>query len=561
MCLAMIGYLYCVRQCHRNIKSLLSHQKYIITLSLDVMKWLIDSCLVKARNPDCDSVTKTTLFVFNNDGDRPNMMSESTPPVAYRWIILLACMLATFMAAIEVTIVSTALPTIITDLGGFQSMSWVFSAYLLTQAITIPLYGRMTDLYGRKSMFYIGVSLFLIGSIMCGFASSMLWLILSRGLQGLGAGAITPIATTIIADIYSVSERPKAQGYISSVWGVSAILGPLAGAFIIQHFHWSFIFWVNVPIGCLCIALVARFLPAVPKQTGISLDLTGTLYLFIFVISFLLLLLQADTLHIRVTLLLLGISCIGLWLLIKQQRRAIHPLFPLELWRNRYIFAGNLGSLAMGATMMGVSVFLPTFVQAVMQGTPLQAGTTLALVSIGWPLASMLSNKVLAWISYRMMAILGGVLLTLGCIMLIFLSAESSLLQVKCAAFLIGAGLGFCNMTFLISVQNAAGFNIRGIATASTMFSRQLGAALGAAILGVTLNLSLRYWLPEVADPIQLLMECHNALGQECNLTFFKYITQNVTISLQTVFLMAAVISLATIVTAFLIPSEKKVHN
>ncbi|MEG2115731.1 MAG: MFS transporter, partial [Hafnia sp.] len=178
-----------------------------------------------------------------------------------RGIVLTACMLATFMAAVEVTIVSTAMPTIIGDLGGFSLLGWVFAAYLLTQAISIPIYGRLADLYGRKSMFYIGASLFLLGSVLCGFANNMLWMIIFRAIQGMGAGAITPIAFTIVADIYSPAERPKIQGYLSSVWGVSAIVGPLMGAFIVQHFNWALVFWVNVPIGLTAMYLLWRYFP------------------------------------------------------------------------------------------------------------------------------------------------------------------------------------------------------------------------------------------------------------------------------------------------------------
>ncbi|MDU5191685.1 MAG: MFS transporter, partial [Mixta calida] len=177
------------------------------------------------------------------------MPENAHQPVAHRHLILIACMLAMFMAAIEVTIVATAMPTIIAQLGGFSQFGWVFSIYLLTQAVSVPIYGRLADLWGRKRMFFIGATLFLLGSVLCGFANSMGWLILFRAFQGLGAGAIMPLTSTIVADIYSPRERAGIQGWLSSVWGVAAIIGPLTGAWIVQHFSWALVFWVNVPLG------------------------------------------------------------------------------------------------------------------------------------------------------------------------------------------------------------------------------------------------------------------------------------------------------------------------
>lgn len=224
-------------------------------------------------------------------------MTESAQlQTEHRHWILIACMLAMFMAAIEVTIVATAMPTIIADLGGFAQFGWVFSIYLLTQAVSVPLYGRLADIWGRKRLFFIGVTLFLLGSVLCGFAHSMMWLIVFRAFQGLGAGAIMPLTTTIVADIYSPRERASVQGWLSSVWGVAAVIGPLSGAWLVQHFNWSVIFWVNVPIGLLSMLLLARFLPAREQHQGATLNLTGSCWLMISVTALLVALLQAEAL-------------------------------------------------------------------------------------------------------------------------------------------------------------------------------------------------------------------------------------------------------------------------
>lgn len=297
----------------------------------------------------------------------------SPAPIAHRPLILIACMLAMFMSAIEATIVATAMPTIIGDLGGFSLLGWVFAVYLLSQAITIPIYGRLADLYGRKRVFFFGATLFLLGSVLCGFAPDMYWLIGFRLLQGLGAGAIMPIASTIIGDIYSATERPKVMGYLSSVWGVSAIIGPLLGAFIVQHLPWALVFWVNLPIGLLAMFFLWRYLPAHQPLRQHALDLAGTAWLTLFVSALLLALLQMESLGWWVVP-LFALAAAALALLVRQERRAVEPLFPLALWQSRVIVAGNIGGLVIGAAMMGISAFLPTFIQGVMGGLAARGG-------------------------------------------------------------------------------------------------------------------------------------------------------------------------------------------
>nr|WP_113865156.1 MDR family MFS transporter [Brenneria salicis]NMN91684.1 EmrB/QacA subfamily drug resistance transporter [Brenneria salicis ATCC 15712 = DSM 30166]RBP65742.1 EmrB/QacA subfamily drug resistance transporter [Brenneria salicis ATCC 15712 = DSM 30166]RLM31785.1 MFS transporter [Brenneria salicis ATCC 15712 = DSM 30166] len=475
------------------------------------------------------------------------------PPVAHRHWVLIACMLAMFTAAIEVTIVATALPTIIADLGGFSLLGWVFAGYLLTQAISIPIYGRLADLFGRKRIFFIGTITFLLGSVLCGFSTHMGWLILFRTIQGLGAGAITPIAFTIVADVYSSSERPKIQGYLSSVWGISAIIGPLLGAFIVQHFNWALVFWVNVPIGLLSIFLLARYLPSVDHKRPHQLDWAGAFYLAVTVASLLMALLQAEALGFWVIPLLI-IAFVGGILLFRQESSTPEPLFPLALWRNKVIIAGNLGGLTIGAAMMGVSAFLPTFIQGVMGKTPLEAGSILASMSIGWPLASTLSGRLMLRTSYRFTAIIGGILIIAGSLVLLTLDQASNLNGARVAAFFIGAGMGLSNTTFLVSVQNAVNYSIRGIATASTMFTRMLGSALGTAILGATLNINLHWRLPELDDPLQTLMGGRNMMSTE----LINAISLQVATSIHWVFIVSALIAVLTLFSACMIPARQK---
>jgi len=486
-------------------------------------------------------------------------MTESAQlQTGHRHWILIACMLAMFMAAIEVTIVATAMPTIIAELGGFSQFGWVFSIYLLTQAVSVPLYGRLADLYGRKMMFFIGTAIFLIGSVLCGFAHSMTWLILFRAFQGLGAGAIMPLSSTIVADIYSPRERASVQGWLSSVWGVAAIVGPLTGAWLVQHFSWSVIFWVNLPIGLISMLMLARWLPAhQQEQQRQSLNLAGSGWLMLCVSALLVALLQAEQLGLWLIPFLL-FSLFAGWMLKRHEQRADAPLFPLIIWRSRLIIAGNAGNLIIGAAMMGISAFLPTWIQGIGGGSPLQAGSALAMMSIGWPLASTLSGRLMLRTSYRFTAQSGALLLISGSALLLLLRPDSSLYQAGFTAFVIGTGMGMTSTTFLVSVQNQADYEIRGICTASIMFSRMIGSAIGTAIMGAVLNLNLHWRLPQAQDPVQQIMadESRRQLTPET----LQQMVQVIAASLHWVFVVALVIALFALGVAWMMPRQRPEH-
>ncbi|WP_337013320.1 MDR family MFS transporter [Pantoea sp. AS142] len=483
-------------------------------------------------------------------------MTESAQlQTGHRHWILIACMLAMFMAAIEVTIVATAMPTIIADLGGFSQFGWVFSIYLLTQAVSVPLYGRLADIVGRKTMFFVGTSIFLMGSVLCGFAHTMTWLILFRAFQGLGAGAIMPLSATIVADIYSPRERASVQGWLSSVWGVAAIVGPLTGAWLVQHFSWSVIFWVNLPIGLISMLMLARWLPAHQQQeTSQPLNLAGSGWLMLCVAALLIALLQAEQLGVWLVPFVL-FSLFAGWQLKRHEQHAAAPLFPLVIWRSRLIVAGNAGNLIIGAAMMGISAFLPTWIQGISGGSPLQAGSVLAMMSIGWPLASTLSGRLMLHTSYRFTAQLGALLLVTGSAWLLLLQPASSLYQAGFTAFLIGTGMGMTSTTFLVSVQNQADYQIRGICTASIMFSRMIGSAVGTAIMGAVLNLNLQWRLPQVQDPVQQIMS--EPSRQQLQPGILQQLTEAIAASLHWVFVVSLVIALFALGVAWMMPRQR----
>ncbi len=426
---------------------------------------------------------------------------------ARRPLVLAACMIAMFTAAVEATIVATAMPTIVANLGGFHLFTWVFAVYLLTQAVTIPIYGRLADLYGRKRMFAIGMALFLAGSALCGFAGSMTALIAFRALQGLGAGAIMPLATTIVGDIYKPAERAQVQGWLSSVWGVSAITGPALGAFLVEHLGWPVVFWINLPIGAAATAMLATFLHERLHRREHRIDYSGAVLLTLGTAALMLALVQADQLGRNLVVPLLAASVLVLGGFIARQRTAPEPMLPLHLWRQRIIVVGNIGALTIGIVMMGVTAFLPTYVQGVMDRGATTAGMTLAVMSVGWPLASTLCGRMMVRVPYRTTAALGGLALIAGNLVLIAMHVGQALAWPIAGSFLIGAGMGFCNTTYVVAVQGAVGWSERGVATSSNMFMRMVGQALGASLYGAVLNLGIARRLPNAGDAVEVLME------------------------------------------------------
>jgi EmrB/QacA subfamily drug resistance transporter len=430
-----------------------------------------------------------------------------TERVTRRPLVLVAMMLAMFMSAVEATIVATALPTIVAELGGFRWFSWVFAIYLLTAAVAVPVYGKLADMYGRKPVFYAGTALFLLGSTLCGFARGMGALIAFRALQGLGAGSVQPLAMTVVGDIYPGAERARVQGWIASVWGVSSVIGPALGAFFVQKLHWSLVFWVNIPIGLLAAALLAAFLHERVERRPHRVDVLGSLLMMVGTSALMLALIQASALPAAALGALLALAAGCAWAFLRVERRAPEPMMPPALWRHPIIVLGNVGSLATGALMMGVTSFLPSYVQGVMGRAPAVAGFTLAAMSVGWPLASTLGGRLMVRSSYRFSAVLGGLALLAGSALLIALTPARGPLWAAAGAFFIGAGMGFSTTAYLVSIQTAVDWQRRGVATSSNMFMRIVGMALGAAALGAVLNLGLHARLPAEGDVVSRLME------------------------------------------------------
>ncbi|MFL5663093.1 MAG: MDR family MFS transporter [Ktedonobacteraceae bacterium] len=416
-------------------------------------------------------------------------------------IVTIALMLGMSLAALDTTIVGTALPSIVGKLGGISLYSWVFSIYLLTSTTTVPIYGKLADLYGRKPIFLFGSGLFLLGSILCGAAQSMEQLIVFRAIQGLGAGAVMPIVLTIIGDIYDLQQRAKVQGLFSGVWGLSSVIGPALGGVIVDHFTWRWVFYINVPFGLLsAILLIVAFKEQVERKKQ-KLDYIGTLTLTGSIVALLFALLQGGTSWAWVSLPSFGLfaaSIVLLWLFVWQERRTSEPILPLELFKNRIIAISSVGGVALGIIMFGISSYVPLFVQGVKGGTATNAGITLVPLLVAWPIAATFSGKLAIRFGYRFTAVLGMALASVGTGMVVLFTIGTTLPFIIVAMLLIGCGLGLASTAFVLAVQNAVPWNLRGVATASTQFFRTIGGTVGIAVMGTILNIQMAWRFPPI---------------------------------------------------------------
>ncbi len=436
--------------------------------------------------------------------------------VTNRPLVLASVMLAMFVSAVEATIVTTAMPVIASDLGGFSRYSWIFSAYLLTSAVTVLIYGKLADLFGRKPIFFIGLTVFLVGSILCGFASTMEQLIVFRLLQGLGAGAVMPIATTIVGDIYTTEERAKVQGYLSSVWGISAVLGPAIGGGIVYYLKWEYVFWINVPLGILAMIGIGCFLHEPEQEKVVSIDYKGAVLLTSSLSAILFWLVEGGQSFSRLSLyslvlLATGLGLFGLFVIV--ERSVENPIMPFSIWKNPVILYANLVSFTTGFILIGISSYLPTFVTGVMEQPAIIAGFTLTTMSIGWPLASSAAGHLLIRYGTFTVSFIGGISLIFGSLLFVFMTAASGPLWAALSSFFIGIGMGLTSTSFVVTIQGAVPRTKRGSATAANMFMRNFGNTVGAAFYGAILNSTLLLYFKRsdsgfgIEDINQLLTE------------------------------------------------------
>jgi EmrB/QacA subfamily drug resistance transporter len=405
--------------------------------------------------------------------------------------ILIALMVTTGLVAIDATILATAVPSIVADLGGFSAFPWLFSIYLLAQAVSVPIYAKLSDMVGRKPIILIGVGLFLLGSVLCGFAWSMPALIAFRAIQGLGAGAVQPMAITIAGDIYTVAERAKTQGYLASVWAISSVVGPTLGGVFSEFVSWRAIFFVNVP---LCILsgwmLITRFHEKIEKRPH-SIDYAGAVLLTIGMCAIILGLLeggQAWAWNAPESIGAFALGAVALVAFVFVEKRAAEPILPLWVFSRRLLITTTVLALGVGAMLIGLTSYVPTYLEGSIGVSPLISGLALAALTIGWPISASLSGRIYTRIGFRSTVLIGVVLAVIGSIALAFVAGTPSVAAVAIVCFVIGLGFGFINAPGIIAAQSSVPWNERGVVTGTNLFARSIGSAVGVAVFGAIAN-------------------------------------------------------------------------
>ncbi|HKP12633.1 MAG TPA: MDR family MFS transporter, partial [Blastocatellia bacterium] len=446
--------------------------------------------------------------------EKPNVILSPSR----RRAVTAGVMLGMFLAALEATVVGTAMPTIIAKLGGLDHYSWVFSAYLLTSTVTVPVWGRLSDLFGRRPLYLIAVVLFLIGSVLSGASHDITQLILFRAVQGLGAGGLIPLTITITGDIYTLRERANMQGLFSGVWGLASIIGPLAGGFITDHWSWRWVFYINIPFGLAAAAAVGITLIEPKRTERPVIDYAGAAWLTVAVTLLLVALVESGEprvwSHPLMWLLVAGTVVFG-YLFVRTEQRAKEPIVPFSLFRNRVIAVGSVISFMIGASMFGAITFIPLFVQGTLGGTATQAGVLLTPFLLGWMTMSVIGGRLLFRIGYRSTILAGLMLLVASSAALATFGQGTprAALLVDIAA--MGCGMGLVMFALIVTMQNAVDRSRLGIATSLNQFSRSIGQTLGVAAMGMVMTISLMAHLADIQQtsgrsPEEVAQVVHN---------------------------------------------------
>ena len=455
---------------------------------------------------------------------------------------IVVVMTGMFVAALDSTVVGTAMPTAIGDLGGIDRYSWVFAAYLLVATATTPVFGRLSDVVGRKRVYFVALVVFVGASMLCGQSTSMDQLIAFRALQGLGAGALISTGVTMLGDLFDVRQRGRVQGFTGSVWATSAIIGPTIGGIITQTLSWRWTFYVNLPIGLLAIILLLN-LHDREEHRGGSIDWLGAV---VFATAATSLLLGVNGTYPFLTIPAAVVLAI---LFITIERRTPEPLVDLTLLGIPVIGLGLALTIVQGVMQFGATSFIPPFAQGVLGKTPVEAGLALAVMTIGWPIGSVTTGWFLLRIGMRRAVIGGSIAPLLGTAILATLTPDAPLLLVALSAGLLGLGMGIISTPLLVGAQTAVGYGKRGVVTSLLNFTRSLGGAVGVAALGATLNAAIG---PRAAELTPLLdPRGHGTLsaaGEDARLVFAG--------GLHTVFIALLVLAAIGLVIAIRLPAH-----
>ena len=405
--------------------------------------------------------------------------------------VLLALMLCTGLVAIEATILATAVPSIVADIGGFSQFPWLFSIYLLAQAVSVPVYSKLADTVGRKPIILVGIGAFLVGSILAGFAWDMPSLIVFRAIQGLGAGAVLPASITITGDIYTVRERARVQGYIASVWAASSVIGPSLGGVFSEFLTWRWIFFVNIPLSILAAWMLIRNYHERVERRKHRIDIAGAGVLTVALTLLILAVLeggQAWAWNSWQSIGAFSVAALLLVLFVLIERRAAEPILPLWVFSRRLIITTSLISFGVGAVLIGLTSYVPTFLEISAGATPLISGLAVAALTLGWPISASQSGRLFLRIGFRSTAFVGLGIAVIGSAGLVAATFVPNPVTSAIACFVVGLGLGLVASPTLIAAQSSVAWTERGVVTGANMFLRSMGSAVGVAIFGAVAN-------------------------------------------------------------------------
>ncbi|MBU6455543.1 MAG: MFS transporter [Cyanobacteria bacterium REEB67] len=497
---------------------------------------------------------------FSHNSQVSQAVQKSRP------LIIAAVMASMFMVAIEATIVSTAMPQIVSQLGGLDLYSWVFSSFLLTQTAMTVVFGKLADLKGRKPIMLLGIAIFLIGSIGAGFAWSLPSMIAFRLIQGAGAGAVQPVALTIVADLYPAHERGKVQGYLASVWAISAVIGPLVGGLIMRELPWSWVFWINIPVGIAAALGFMAFLKEDVQLKKRSVDIAGACLFTIAVAALLTVLTEIGTAYQHMVTAAAFIFALATTLFILVERKAADPMISFELWSHKPVAVANGASMLASMALMGLTTFLPMYVQGVLKQSPVIAGLALTMMLVGWPSGATLASRWFPRFGLRRIMISGSALIPCGAILFIFLTPASSPYMAGLGSLIMGFGMGLLSVSSLILIQEIVDWTQRGSVTSSNLFARNLGSMLGATIFGAVLNYGLIHSKgipPITSDQLRHLLEVHGATSKSLVATNNEALATVLQNSLHNTFVLMFAISLVIVCLTSMVPDVKikKAHN